>query len=525
MAIPEVPANDSSRPLGGLTAVDQRSTVRGGRPGEGGSTAKPEQTSAGADSTRAGGSSSETADTRHMDFVEGAPSLRPSRSPEPPDPRELKAIVGEFSLRERIGGGAFGVVYRAWDTRLHKPVAVKLFAPDGGEAPSLVERILHEARAVSRLDHPHIVRVLRVETAPLTSALRTLLEWERDGEGPPLPAAVCTPATPEGEADRGQPLSVDQDASKLQMSGLEVGYIVSELIFGGTLQAQFARTITGTCLPDEKPAWRTPIGATRFLLPIAEAAGHAHRFGVIHRDVKPANVLLNDRGRPMLADFGIARAPHRPMGDDTIGANQRSSMPAGDADGSTTLSGNGRWLGTPAYMSPEQAAQRTGDICPATDVWALGVILWELLAGRRMHQGPGLEIIDRILRESPPPLPASVPAPAREIVAAALKENPEERPKDGSAFAALLKEAIEELEPRPALLPMNRRVALGAAAGAALAVIGVAVAISRGSDAEEIREGTALDGGPDGGPDGDAGRGGTAAGTVSTVTVAMRGAG
>ncbi|MFH5804508.1 serine/threonine-protein kinase [Alienimonas sp. DA493] len=386
---------------------------------------------------------------------------------DPPDPRPLKAAVGEFRLRERLGGGAFGVVYRAWDRRLQKPVAVKLFAPDGGDRPTLVERILHEARAVSRLDHPNIVRVLRVETAPLSPALRTLLEWERDEHDPPLPSGPRAASESDG-GRAGEPGQIDRPSSR------EVGYIVSELILGGTLQEQFNATVEGRSPVAPEPKWTTPVGALRFLIPIAEAAGHAHRNGVIHRDLKPANVLLTPEGRPMLADFGIARAPHRPSADDTLGAPAHQTTFL-DGSESKTLSGEGRWLGTPAYMAPEQASQRSADICAATDVWALGVILWELLAGRRMYQGGGLEIIDRILREPPPPLPSHVPGPAREVVRTALAFEVADRPKDGATLARMLHEAADVLAPDagPHAPPLLRRRAalLGLAAAGTLAAV------------------------------------------------------
>ncbi|WP_145357067.1 serine/threonine-protein kinase [Alienimonas californiensis] len=376
---------------------------------------------------------------------------------EPPDPRALKASVREFRLRERLGGGAFGVVYRAWDRQLHKPVAVKLFAPDGGERAPLVDRLLHEARAASRLDHPNIVRVLRAETVPLTAPLRALLEWERRDGAPTLPEPVGALTRPDvGTTFPHDPARREAKPAGPPGSGPEIGYIVSELITGGTLQAQFNEAVEGDSSAgapsagDPPPDWATPAGALRFVLPIAEATGHAHRLGVVHRDLKPANVLLTPDGRPMLTDFGIARASHRPSGDDTVGGQTGVTTAAAGGGGSTTLSGEGRWLGTPAYMAPEQAAQRSADVCAATDVWALGVILWELLAGRRMYHGSGLEIIDRILREPPPELPRTVPPAARRVVAAALQADPADRPRNGAVFADQVREALKELDRRPA---------------------------------------------------------------------------
>ncbi|MFH5806312.1 protein kinase, partial [Alienimonas sp. DA493] len=192
--------------------------------------------------------------------------------------------LAEFVLEERLGGGGFGVVFRAWDEQLLRPVAVKLFAPSpaGTDGESAVDEALREARAAARLNHPNIVAVIRADRTPLTDPLRDLLRrerpWQRfDGSG----------------------------------DGATVGYIVSEFASGGTLRDRFRKRHGprddegGT---DRDAAVERPEEEVRFLLPVVEAVGRAHAAGVVHRDIKPGNVVLTGEGVPKLTDFGLSRS-------------------------------------------------------------------------------------------------------------------------------------------------------------------------------------------------------------------------
>ncbi len=177
--------------------------------------------------------------------------------------------------------------------------------------------------------------------------------------------------------------------------------------------------------------------ALRYLEQTAAALDYAHRHGIVHRDVKPSNLLLHPDGRVLLADFGIARAldpqglthpPARPAEDDLVGA---------------TLTRADAVMGTPAYMAPEQAQGEAAG--PAADIYALGAVAYTLLTGRPPFTGPdSASVLQRQLTEAPPPLRdlrPELPPPVERVVAWALANAPAQRPPSASAFARALREA------------------------------------------------------------------------------------
>ena len=243
-------------------------------------------------------------------------------------------ILGRFRVEQRIGSGGFGTVYRAWDERLERPVAVKVIEGDA-DAP----RVTREAQAVARLDHRNLATL-----------------YELDSE--------------DGRA-----------------------YLVSELIDGPTLRALGRRGE----LSDQLIA---SVGAG-----CAAALSHAHRNGVVHRDVKPENVLVAPRGEAKLVDFGIARIA-----------------------GERTLTRTGDVLGTLGYMAPEQAAGlRPG---PAADVYSLALTIYEGLSGEHPRIGDGPAATARAIDEPVPPLGGvrpDLPEPLTSAIDAALDPDPEQR--------------------------------------------------------------------------------------------------
>ncbi len=269
-------------------------------------------------------------------------------------------VLGRFRIEGRIGSGGFGTVYRAWDERLQRPVAVKVIDRDQG-AP----RVTREAQAVARLGHRNIA---------------TLYELATDGER---------------------------------------AFLVSELIEGETLRVLGRRGE----LDDRLVA---QVGADG-----AAALTAAHRAGVVHRDVKPENIMVcaaRDSGsaQAKLVDFGIARIA-----------------------GERTLTATGAVVGTLAYMAPEQAdGLRPG---PAADVYSLALTLYECFCGEHplLREGPAATA--RAIGEPIAPLGAvrpELPEPMTAAIDAALDPDPEERPLS-SELGAALSTHVSELDGEP----------------------------------------------------------------------------
>ena len=247
-----------------------------------------------------------------------------------------KSHIGRFTLRGRLGAGAFGEVYRAYDPQLDREVALKVAKPAALSTPERKQRFLREAKAAANLRHPNIV--------PLFDA---------------------------GEADGHS-------------------FIASALIRGRTLEAEIAEAAG-------KPL---ELGrAATVIRRLAEALGYAHKQGITHRDVKPANTLVDESGEPHLLDFGLAARD----GDDGLQTQE------------------GLVLGTPAYMSPEQAAGNSAEATVACDQYALGVMLFEMATGRRPFAGAMDSMLFSHIHTTPP-RPRSVnPAVPRDLETVILK--------------------------------------------------------------------------------------------------------
>jgi len=232
-------------------------------------------------------------------------------------------------------------------------------------------------------------------------------------------------------------------------------YIVLELLLGGSLDD---RLRDGQPLPDAE--------TTRIASELASALGYAHSQGVLHRDVKPTNVLFDSEGRVKIADFGIARVLDAP-----------------------TLTEAGTLLGTARYISPEQS--RGESVTPATDVYAFGIVLYQMLTGRLPFDGNNaLEVAAMHATQEPPPIEAirsEAPPQLASVAGAALAKLPEDRPADGNALLAALEEHPTShtvvAERATQVIPARRTRRIGprelSAAGGliALAIAGAAVAM------------------------------------------------
>ncbi len=259
-----------------------------------------------------------------------------------------RALDARYELHAVIGEGAFGRVYRGFDKRLERSVAVKVIKPWWAEDGAWVERFQREARLLARVNDPGIVQIFDIGHAQ---------------EGP---------------------------------------YYVAELVEGESLADRLRR------------APMTVAESRRVAEMICEALASAHAQGIVHCDVKPANVLLGNDGSIKIGDFGVAR----------LAEGTSQAMTATVA-------------GTPRYMSPEQARGLSAT-APA-DVYSVGVVLYEMLAGEPpFPEGSPVELGLRHVQDPPPPLPARVPPVLRTIVLRALEKDPGRRYRDCAEMAAAL---------------------------------------------------------------------------------------
>lgn len=290
-------------------------------------------------------------------------------------------LVGDFELLDELGRGGMGVVYRARHTRLDRIVALKVILSGSHAGPKERDRFRREVLAAGRLDHPNIVRVHEV-----------------------------------GEHD-GRP------------------YCAMEYVGGGNL----ADLAAGQPWPAD--------AAARLVALIARAAHHAHERGIVHRDLKPANILL----APYNPDADSRDVPEPANSVRVVGATSGAMCPKitdfglakslSDLEPGPTLTGD--VLGTPAYMAPEQAEGAVHRLGPPTDVWALGVILYELLTGRPPFQGDSAAETLQLVRRDEPVAPRRVrPKVPRDLEIICLKCL-EKAPGSRYATAAALADDLE----------------------------------------------------------------------------------
>jgi Tol biopolymer transport system component len=301
-------------------------------------------------------------------------------------------LVAHYRIEAVLGRGGMGIVYRATDTKLHRPVAIKFLSAAVPDA-HVRRRFAQEAETTSGLNHPHIVTVFDV-----------------------------------GEHE-GQP------------------YIVSELVDGGTLDEWAEQRRSRT--------WRQVVELTTG---VADALAAAHGAGVLHRDVKPGNVLIGGNGYAKLADFGLAKlvGAARERGEPQASRNTRAGVV----------------VGTVAYMSPEQAAGEPLDA--RSDVFSFGVVLYELLAGRPPFAADNeLATLKSIAHATPAPLPDDVPEPLRAIVDKALEKAPADRYQTMQDLVVDLRRLMRRpvlTQTAGAIATERRRVRAWAIAAGALAI-------------------------------------------------------
>jgi eukaryotic-like serine/threonine-protein kinase len=282
-------------------------------------------------------------------------------------------IADRYRVLARVGLGGTAVVYRCIDDHTARVVAVKVLRTSGPQIPEAAGRFRREARLAASLSHRHIVRVLDYGYS-MAPAMGVREPWISDDDQP-------------------------------------VPYVAMEYVFGPNLK-ELVRKIGPLPLP-----WVWRLGDQ-----LCAALAAAHDLGVVHRDVKPQNVMLVDSHLELVAkltDFGIARQ---------VGGDY------------TTLTVTGQVLGTPDYLSPEQVMGEPGD--PASDLYSLGIVLYELLTGHLPFEAdtPLAAASRRMVADPPPPsrFRPDVPSSVEDVVLWVLQRDPTARPASARDLAGAL---------------------------------------------------------------------------------------
>lgn len=271
-------------------------------------------------------------------------------------------VIDHYRIHKKLGQGAMGIVYEAWDSVAEKWVALKVMKSGFPRSEHDLHRFKKEAESIAKLNHPGIVR---------------FYSW----------------GSIEG-----------------------THYYTMDLVEGWTFDAWVNRTNAGVdrCISTFKK--------------VVQAIEYAHQNGVIHRDLKPGNIMVNESHEPQVMDFGLAQDESRPV----------------------SLTVAGTLLGTPSYMSPEQAEARMSDIGPHSDIWSLGVILYEVLTGYLPFTGRNIyETLYALLHGdplAPRKINSHIPRSVELVILKCLEKNPSNR----YSKAALLEEDLQAcLEKRP----------------------------------------------------------------------------
>ena len=276
-------------------------------------------------------------------------------------------IDGRYQLLRQVANGGMATIYEALDTRLDRKVAVKIMHAHLAQDEAFVSRFIREAKAAAALTHPNIVAV----------------------------------------QDQGW-----------NQSGVPAVFLVMELIEGHTLREYL----------NERGRFEIK-DAINYLTPILSALSAAHDLGIVHRDVKPENILISKDGRIKIADFGLAR---------------------GELIGTTMTAESSVILGSVSYLSPEQVQRGIAD--SRSDVYAAGIVAYEMFTGEKPFSGDSpIQIAYMHVNEAIPRLRSKrkeIPQALDELIASATSKNPDDRPRTAGEFLARLHTIQIELDPK-----------------------------------------------------------------------------
>jgi serine/threonine protein kinase len=359
---------------------------------------------------------------------------------------ETGTRLGPYEIVGALGAGGMGEVWRATDTKLGRQVALKVLPEEFANDPERYARFEREAKVLASLNHPNIAHLYGLETVEAETGL--------EDRGPRTEDRESAPGR-EGDSVPG---------SRIPDPG--VHFLVMELVEGEDLSDRIAR---GPISVDE---------ALPIALQVAEALEAAHEQGIVHRDLKPANVKIRPDGTVKVLDFGLAKA----WQDE--GSDASSSL-------SPTLTRHatveGLILGTAAYMSPEQAAGKQVD--RRADIWAFGVVLWEMLTGSRLFEGESVtHILASVLKDEPDlsALPKGVPDRLTRLIGRCLRQDPTRRIQAMGDARVTIQEIQEQPDDEadwvipaggeiPAAQPWARRIPWLVAVGLAAALVSLII--------------------------------------------------